>query len=50
MALSPGIRGMKEIRQIDASNTPPVCWMTPFGELSIDFKLRFWIDYPQQGL
>ena len=24
--------------------------MTAFGDSSIDFKLRFWIDDPQQGL
>ena len=24
--------------------------MTAFGDSSLDFKLRFWIDDPQQGL
>lgn len=28
----------------------PVCWMTGFGEYSLDFVLRFWIDDPQSGL
>ena len=28
----------------------PVCWMTEFGDSSINFLLRFWIDDPQQGL
>ena len=28
----------------------PVCWMTAFGASSLDFKLRFWIEDPQQGL
>lgn len=28
----------------------PVCWMTAFGESSLDFKLRFWISDPQAGL
>ncbi|QDY99687.1 mechanosensitive ion channel family protein [Nitratireductor mangrovi] len=28
----------------------PVCWMTGFGESSLDFVLRFWIRDPQQGL
>lgn len=28
----------------------PVCWMTAFGSSSIDFKLRFWISDPQNGL
>jgi len=31
------------------SNTP-VCWMTGFGDSSIDFILRFWISDPQNGL
>jgi small-conductance mechanosensitive channel len=28
----------------------PVCWITGFGDSSIDFILRFWIHDPQQGL
>lgn len=36
--------------RVNSSKTPPVCWMTAFGDSSIDFKLRFWIDDPQQGL
>jgi small-conductance mechanosensitive channel len=28
----------------------PVCWMTEFGDSSINFLLRFWIQDPQQGL
>jgi small-conductance mechanosensitive channel len=28
----------------------PVCWLTAFGESSLDFVLRFWIRDPQQGL
>ena len=28
---------------------PPVCWLTGFGESSLDFRLRFWIDDPQEG-
>lgn len=32
-------------------NSPaPVCWMTNFGESSLDFVLRFWIRDPQNGL
>ena len=38
------------VDRVDGTTTPPVCWMTAFGESSIDFKLRFWIDDPQQGL
>ncbi|MEL7229261.1 MAG: mechanosensitive ion channel domain-containing protein [Pseudomonadota bacterium] len=28
----------------------PVCWMTEFGDSSINFKTRFWITDPQNGL
>ncbi|MCB1385436.1 MAG: mechanosensitive ion channel family protein [Nitratireductor sp.] len=28
----------------------PVCWMTEFGESSLNFVLRFWISDPQNGL
>ena len=28
----------------------PVCWITGFGESSVDYVLRFWIHDPQQGL
>lgn len=29
---------------------PSVCWMTGFGDSSLDFVLRFWIRDPQNGL
>jgi small-conductance mechanosensitive channel len=29
---------------------PPVCWMTGFGASSLDFRLRFWISDPANGL
>jgi small-conductance mechanosensitive channel len=32
------------------STNKPVCWMTDFGDSSIDFVLRFWINDPQNGL
>ncbi len=38
------------VDRVDNTNTPPVCWMTEFGDSSINFKLRFWIDDPQHGL
>ena len=28
----------------------PVCWLIAFGDSSLNFKLRFWIDDPQSGL
>lgn len=38
------------VDRVDTRLHPPVCWMTAFGDSSLDFKLRFWIDDPQQGL
>jgi small-conductance mechanosensitive channel len=32
------------------SSQKPVCWMTNFGESSLEFVLRFWINDPQNGL
>ncbi len=33
-----------------AQSTKPVCWLTEFGESSLNFVLRFWIRDPQNGL
>ena len=38
------------VERIDSTNRPPVCWMTEFGDSSINFLLRFWIDDPQRGM
>lgn len=38
------------VKRVDAVHQPPVCWMTEFGDSSINFLLRFWIDDPQHGL
>ena len=38
------------VDRVDAVLQPPVCWMTEFGDSSINFLLRFWIDDPQRGL
>ncbi|MEX2497474.1 MAG: mechanosensitive ion channel domain-containing protein [Wenzhouxiangellaceae bacterium] len=38
------------IDRVDAKYQQPVCWMTEFGDSSINFLLRFWIDDPQRGL
>lgn len=35
-------------RVVDAQK--PVCWMTAFGDSSLEFLLRFWIRDPQNGL
>lgn len=44
------IEAAGSVGRVDANRKPPVCWMTAFGDSSLDFKLRFWIDDPQQGL
>ncbi|MDT8408415.1 MAG: mechanosensitive ion channel [Wenzhouxiangellaceae bacterium] len=38
------------VDRVDAVYQQPVCWMTEFGDSSINFLLRFWIDDPQRGL
>jgi small-conductance mechanosensitive channel len=43
------LEATEKIERVNASRKP-VCWMTAFGESSLDFKLRFWIDDPQRGL
>ena len=37
------------VRRVVAEK-PVVCWITGFGDSSIDFVLRFWIRDPQEGL
>jgi small-conductance mechanosensitive channel len=32
------------------SHKKPVCWMTEFGDSSLKFILRFWIEDPREGL
>jgi len=44
------IKAASSVGRVDASQRPPVCWMTEFGDSSLNFKLRFWISDPQQGL
>lgn len=39
-----------KVDRVDTLANPPVCWMTEFGDSSINFLLRFWIDDPQRGL
>ena len=38
------------VERVDSRFNPPVCWMTEFGDSSLNFLLRFWIDDPQRGL
>lgn len=39
-----------DVERVDSRYKPPVCWMTEFGDSSINFLLRFWIDDPQRGM
>ena len=43
------IKAAMTVSRVEASRTP-VCWLTEFGDSSLDFVLRFWIKDPQQGL
>ena len=38
------------VERVDTVRKPPVCWLIGFGDSSLDFRLRFWIDDPQKGL
>jgi len=44
------IEAASQVDRVDSNYNRPVCWMTAFGDSSLDFKLRFWIDDPQAGL
>ena len=48
--ISVAIEAASSVDRVDSIRKKPVCWMTEFGDSSINFKLRFWIDDPQQGL
>ena len=38
------------VDRVAADYSRPVCWLTGFGDSSLDFLLRFWIVDPQNGL
>ncbi len=44
------IEAAASVERVDSTHNKPVCWMTEFGDSSINFLLRFWIDDPQGGL
>ena len=44
------IEAAKTVDRVDAALRQPVCWMTEFGDSSLNFLLRFWIRDPQKGL
>ncbi|MEO1204667.1 MAG: mechanosensitive ion channel family protein, partial [Pseudomonadota bacterium] len=44
------IEAASGVERVDQNYKKPVCWMTEFGDSSINFLLRFWIHDPQEGL
>jgi small-conductance mechanosensitive channel len=44
------IEAASAVDRVDGTYRPPVCWLTAFGDSSLDFLLRFWISDPQGGL
>ncbi|WP_026615831.1 mechanosensitive ion channel family protein [Ensifer aridi] len=44
------IETAKTIPRVASRYAEPVCWMTGFGGTSLDFRLRFWISDPSNGL
>lgn len=44
------IDATSKLERVDSSRNPPVCWLTDFGDSSLNFLLRFWIRDPQNGL
>lgn len=44
------IEAAGSVDRVDSERKRPVCWMTEFGDSSINFLLRIWIDDPQGGL
>ncbi len=43
------IEAVRKLERISSAKAP-VCWMTGFGDSSLDFVLRFWVTDPQNGL
>lgn len=43
------IEAAKTIKRV-STYKEPVCWMTDFGDYALQFKLRFWISDPNNGL
>ena len=40
------VKGLPRVSDVKA----PVCWLTEFGDSSLNFVLRFWVTDPQNGL
>ncbi|WP_405238048.1 mechanosensitive ion channel family protein [Lentisalinibacter orientalis] len=43
------IEAAASVKRVESSQKP-VCWMTEFGDSSLNFLVRFWIRDPQNGL
>lgn len=44
------IEAAASVDRVDSNRNKPVSWMTEFGDSTINFVLRFWIDDPRGGL
>ena len=44
------IEAAKGVKRVNTTRNQPVCWLTGFGDSSLDFRCRFWINDPQNGL
>jgi len=44
------IEAAGSVDRVDTYHYKPVCWMTEFGDSSVNYLLRFWIEDPQKGL
>lgn len=44
------IEAAATVDRVNSTRNRPVCWLTGFGDSSLDFLLRFWISDPQKGL
>ena len=44
------IETAKSVPRVAGTYAEPVCWLTGFGGSSLEFKLRFWISDPSNGL
>ena len=44
------VEAASSVERVDGVRRLPVCWLTAFGDSSLDFLLRFWISDPQEGL
>lgn len=44
------IEAASGVERVNSARNAPVCWLTAFGDSSLDFLLRFWIRDPQNGM